>query len=241
MKQRLFYLCAAIFLLLYSVMSVCASGVSDGDAMAVQGGVWDTGMGVTGSGVSAGDAQGVGAAVASTDPALQAEPNIEVAVPSSDRIIVNPYHMEVGTSHATSTDQIISGEQFLVNHSNVPIRVNVSATGSPVEGSELCFAETMGDLHTGSKAVYLYMEFQPSPDGSTVLSWDGEFRDTEHQLLISSRETARDGVLTMAAGDQEPTYGVYRFFGAAAGSPDRPWTARDTFELTVVFQFEPVE
>lgn len=254
MKRRFFYLCMAMVLFSANMVSVHASNVSSGDALmigdiaeGIVAGVstddvlmiGDTGEGIV-SHVSAGDALTMGNATKSIDSTLQVEPNIEVTVPSSGQIIINPYHMKVNMAEHVSTDQIVSVEQFLVNHSNVPIQINASAYGKPKEESELCFAENMDDLNSGSKAAYIYMEFQHSPDGTSVSSWSESYQDADNQLLITSRENAKTGVLTLAAGDQSPTYGAYRFFGAAAVSPDQPWTVKDDFDLTVVFHFVPL-
>lgn len=166
---------------------------------------------------------------------------IRVTVPDAGKVIVNPHNMRVSLDGAESTDQIVSAPMPIVNYSSVPVSVAASSVGITPSGSRAVFSAEPPGSDTPDKEIFLYLEFQESPDGSAHVDWDGWFHDAPNQLPVLFEESFKESVLTLPAGDPEPAYGVFRLFGAAAGSPLEMWTAEDTIHVTVAFTFTPVE
>ena len=67
-----------------------------------------------------------------------AGPVIQVSVPASGRIGLNPYHMDIPTSAGTSADQIVHEPQIIINGSDFPVRVSARAEAGAGERGQVC-------------------------------------------------------------------------------------------------------
>ena len=153
---------------------------------------------------------------------------IDVLVPSSGELVINPYGLEVDMDGGVSTDQIVHSCQTLINRSNFPVIVDVSVTGTiPAEsGAEFVSAPPAPDAP--GKDVFLYAEFQPDPS-----VWVGEYWGLPYQVLADNEG---ESVLTLEAGGE----GYFRMFGAMSVYPEEPWSDTDTFGAVLSFTFTPV-
>jgi len=159
-------------------------------------------------------------------------PIVNVTVPATGRIILNPYGMSVETSDGTSSSQVICETMTITNESEVPVAVSASVTGHISEHSSMEFASAPPPSDAREKAVFLYAEFQ-NEDGV----WQEGYTGTENQILVSAEASEEKDVLTLAAG---PSEGVFRVSGATSVSPDDPWCSDDAVSVTVSFTFEAV-
>ncbi len=164
-------------------------------------------------------------------------PYIHVMVPDTGRVIVNPYGLRVSLEQIGATDQIICAPMPIVNYSEVAVSVSAGAVGSAAPGSEVEFVQTPPSAADVEKEVFLYLEFQRSPDGSSRVAWEDWFYDAPNQLLVTGQETYKDDLLTLGAGGMEPVYGVFRLFGSTSASYENMWTAEDTVDVSIAFTF----
>lgn len=155
-------------------------------------------------------------------------PVINVAVPSSGRVVVNPYGLAVATDTGTSYDQVVHTPQVLTNLSNVPVQVDARVVGTAAGGAYFVPAPPLAD--EPGKAVFMYVEFQPGP-----AIWSGWYSDAANQLLVTAEGTEKAGVMTLEVQQE----GWFHLSGAAAPTSGWTWTEEDTVDVTVAFTFVP--
>ena len=160
--------------------------------------------------------------------AVPLEDLIDVLVPSSGELVINPYGLEVDMDGGVSTDQIVHSCQTLINLSDFPVIVDVSVTGTiPAEsGAEFVSAPPAQDAP--GKDVFLYAEFQPDPS-----AWVSEYLGLPCQILA---DASGENVMILEAGGE----GYFRIFGAMSVYPEEPWSDTDTFGAVLSFTFTPV-
>ena len=153
---------------------------------------------------------------------------IDVLVPSSGELVINPYGLEVDMDGGVSTDQIVHSCQTLINLSDFPVIVDVSVTGTIPAESGAGFVSAPPAQDAPGKDVFLYAEFQPDPS-----VWVGEYWGLPYQVLA---DASGENVLTLEAGGE----GYFRMFGAMSVYPEEPWSDTDTFGAVLSFTFTPV-
>lgn len=163
------------------------------------------------------------------------EPIIRVTVPSNGKVIINPYHISLPVEGRDITQEIIHIPQLIVNHSNVPVQINASAIGNTSGDAQL-----VSDApSTEGKEIFLYAEFQESDETADCI-WFDAYEEDDNQLIILETETTKDNVLTLEAGDETPSYGVFRLNGQASISDNGMWTNEDSVSVRLVFTFQAV-
>lgn len=167
-------------------------------------------------------------------------PVIEVLVPSSGQVIINPYCLPVELDGQTATDQIVSAPLILENRSTIPVSVSASVTGTVPPGSGVSFAAAPPMPDSPVKEIFLYAEFHAVPEPAFQPSWSGLYSDSTNQLMVGVQSAAKADVLRLEAGGTACSWGVLRLFGSAAVSPMVPWQAGDDIQATFVFSFTPI-
>ncbi len=153
---------------------------------------------------------------------------INVLVPSSGELVINPYGLQVDMADGVTTDQIVHSCQTLINLSDFPVIVDVSVTGTIPAESAAGFVSVPPAQDAPGKDVFLYAEFQPDPS-----VWVGEYWGLPYQVLA---DASGESVLTLEAGGE----GYFRMFGAMSVYPEEPWSDTDTFGAVLSFTFTPV-
>ena len=171
------------------------------------------------------------AASAAESPAPDAGGLINVIVPSTGHMVINPYRLAVRPDGVETTAQLVHAPQALTNLSDFPVTVNVTATASLPRESEAVFVHAPPAPDAKDKEVFLYAEFQERPDW-----WEGAYRDLPNQLPVSPRGASAGNVLTLDAQGE----GWFRLFGALAPSPASAWSDTDTFGAVLTFTFAPL-
>lgn len=169
------------------------------------------------------------AASAAEPPAPDAGGLINVVVPSTGQMVINPYRLAVNSGEAT--DQIVHAPQVLVNLSDFPVIVNVAVTGRIPADSEAAFVSAPPSLDAPDKNVFLYAEFQNQFDW-----WEGAYYGLPNQVPVTEWGVEGDGVLTLPAMGE----GYFRLFGNMSGAPESPWSDTDTFGAVLTFTFAPL-
>lgn len=167
-------------------------------------------------------------------------PVIYVSVPETGYVIVNPYRLKNVVGGVETTEQIMGSTMTLTNYSSVPVQVNANVFCTIPEGSSMVYAAAPPTKDEPRKALFVYLEFQNSADGSEPYFWSGQYSNAPNQLLVTGAGNGKNGLLTLGAGGESPTYGMFRLFGEAASSPAEMWTDTDRVHITVVFTFTPI-
>ena len=170
-------------------------------------------------------------ASAAEPPAPDAGGLINVIVPSTGHMVINPYRLAVRPDGVETTAQLVHAPQALTNLSDFPVTVNVTASASLPRESEAVFVHAPPAPDAKAKEVFLYAEFQARPDW-----WEGAYLDLPNQLPVSPRGASAGNVLTLDAQGE----GWFRLFGALASSPASAWSDTDTFGAVLTFTFAPL-
>ena len=171
------------------------------------------------------------AASAAEPPVPDAGGLINVIVPSTGHMVINPYRLAVRPDGVETTAQLVHAPQALTNLSDFPVTVNVTASASLPRESEAVFVHAPPAPDAKAKEVFLYAEFQERPDW-----WEGAYLDLPNQLPVSPRGASAGNVLTLDAQGE----GWFRLFGALASSPASAWSDTDTFGAVLTFTFAPL-
>lgn len=176
----------------------------------------------------------------SVKPVDDIPPVIYMTVPEIGYVIVNPYRLKTMADGVETTEQIIGNAMTLTNYSSVPVQVNANVFSTVPAGSSMIYAPAPLAENEPRKALFVYLEFQNSADGSEPYSWSSQYSDAPNQLLVTEVGNSKNGLLTLGAGNTNPTYGKFRLLGEAAGSPAEMWTDADRVHITVTFTFTPL-
>lgn len=153
---------------------------------------------------------------------------IDVLVPASGQIIINPYRLEKALDGGTTTAQIIHQPQSLLNRSDIPVLVNVSVKGTVPEESSVFFVSAPQPEEMQQKWVFLYVEFQ-----SDMERWQDHYNGAANQVLVTTDAAEAQGVLVLEPWSE----GFFRFSGSTSAAGDHTWIAEDTFGAVLVFSF----
>lgn len=173
------------------------------------------------------------AAPAEEIPAEEPEvPVIDVLVPATGQMVINPYRMAVDTVSGKTTEQIVHEPQVLISGSDFPVRVSARAVGRLNPESTARFISTPPSVDAEDKEIFLYVEFQNDPT-----FWTGTYGDWPNQLLVTDRGAEKADVMALEA------YGVgyFRLFGAMTNFPDPMWGEEDAPDVTLAFTFSAWE
>lgn len=153
---------------------------------------------------------------------------INVQVPASGRVVINPYYMEVAVSYGETTEQIVHEPQVLTSGSDFPVLVSARAVGTLHYGSEARFTAAPPAPDAPDKQIFMYVEFQPAD-----FLWSYAFSDAPNQLLVTDWGMEKENVLTL-----EPFgAGYFRLFGSMTDYPDTMWGEIDAPNVTLAFTF----
>lgn len=165
---------------------------------------------------------------------------VEVTVPGSSRVYINPLSIPVSMGGTINDGQILSELAYIENRSTVPVSVSATVTGTVNPGSslELRTRSTEG-VHLTTKQAFIYFEMQAA-DSPANVSWDDSYDRKKHIPVYYDVEEKED-FLTLGAVSQDMRYGVFRLTEDCVAEPvDDPWTFKDGVTATVAFTFRPV-
>lgn len=178
-----------------------------------------------------------------TAPAGEADEEtvIDVTVPGSGELVINPHRLPVEMNGETVRDQIVNAGQILTSHSEVPVIVSASLTVNTEQSGGLTVTGQPIASGEREKLGYLYVEFQNLADSEAAADWSGKYTGASNQLLAKDGAASSGEVLQIGAGDGTPAYAAYRLFGELSENPERGWQSGDKLSVTVSFTFRPVE
>lgn len=179
-------------------------------------------------------------------------PTVEVELPSSGVVILNPYAMKYSGDAMSglaknATDQILSNVFSLTNKTqggNLKVKATVTAAA---EGNAVLEAKATA-IKSGDKAntVILNLKYSitqnanasaPTTIATGALASTLQMTGSEQSLQDANK---KDIVLSPSDGTKH-TYMSFQFAGLAnsASTLETPWTEDDKVGATFVFTFEP--
>lgn len=163
---------------------------------------------------------------------------IEVIVPSSLSIGLNPYEMNVKLEDGALKDdtakgaQVISPVYKIENRSSLPIDVDVAVTGT-LNGDGMEFAAAKPTTGDTKKSVYVQMQYGPGATNATTV--------TGTKKLTLAATQVKGDKQTMAAYDKDSSTTtsnyLFTFSGNLNAKSTTAWTADDTIGATIAFTF----
>ena len=166
-------------------------------------------------------------------------PTIKITVPGDTKVAINPYKMAYEMDSVEYTDVLANAEKAIKNESDVAISVSATASAKASEGSEVVLATTALKGTETTKSVFAYLEVAEKTDESTAFAESFNTK-AANQLALTTKETTKKGMITLAAGDATATYAGFKILGDAAAKPAKAWTTADKMDISLVFSFDPV-
>lgn len=178
-------------------------------------------------------------------------PTINMQMPTSPAIVLNPYKLSVKIDKLTSTEQIVSPVMSVVNLSDCPIQVGVGAYvklgGSAALNATTAVAETDAKVNlslNGEVASAAGADLTASKVSKVLASTDATAPDDlSADFKTDGTATAKlANTLAAAVSGKVSTTGkgVFNFQFTGDASKKASWTAKDTVTPTVVFKFIPL-
>ena len=178
------------------------------------------------------------------------ELTVKVTVPTTGEVIVNPYKMAVtvgeGDDAAENKAQIIAAPLAIVSESDIALSVDVTVSAKAAKGSGVVFATAPISTATKvptTKSVFMYLDAKVVDDeaaaaAATAAAYD---KTSKTQVAVSTSAVTKAGILTLPAGTEDAaSVGAVVLAGDAVEAPATSWTESDTFDVTIVFSFNPI-
>lgn len=196
-------------------------------------------------------------------------PTINVTLPTTASMIMNPYSMDVKLNPKDTTtvnDQIVSPVMEVTNLSNIDMQVGIQIAGAKGKG-DAKFAAAAPTAGATTKEAFIYAVFQIGAAGMTISDPGNVTADAANVAVLEepasgattatpkdvtnfgtvagtvadSNNTLAATVLNTTTNKQEaaPT-GVLGFKFFGTTSDVTTWTDKDTLGATLTFKFTPV-
>ena len=170
-------------------------------------------------------------------------PTIKITVPTEGKVLVNPYQMKYTEGEGDAkdkTDSIISTDYYIVNDSDVPVKVNATVTGKIETGSGAIFSAAALKGTEVTKSVFMYLEIGTTSATGTAATYETAFdAKSTKQIVVGAKAVTKAGTVTMDEKGGAAPCASYKFFGSVASAPAKAWTSDDSVSVDVVFTFTP--
>ena len=165
---------------------------------------------------------------------------VEVSVPTSGDVQINPYGFPVKIGANIEDSQVVSAPAYIENLGQTPLRISVSVTGEIKSGSDMALQGDSTTLWpTTSKKAFLYFEILAVSDPDDV-DWADEFDMDKHVVVRDQSTKIKKGIAILGTPEQKKNYGVFRLTGDCIENPKIPWTEEDGVDVEIVFTFTPM-
>lgn len=176
-------------------------------------------------------------------------PIIDVSVPDSADVIINPYEMpvDIGTGQK-DYGQIISTPSCVSNYSDTAIQMDLAVTAHVREDSTMELVQSPTGGGGTQKQAFIYLEFQQTDtDRFQDVQWDSAYSASKptHIVLREGETVFRTNLMKLPPvtpkGKVAPGgYAPFRLTGDAAASPTDEWTTDDGIDVRIAFTFKPL-
>lgn len=161
---------------------------------------------------------------------------IEVVVPTSGNVYINPNRLPVQIGADVVNSQIVSDAFCIQNLTEVPVSVNVDVTGKVKSGSKLSLSSSSTAGSTSKlKKAFIYFEIQAVSDPDSV-SWANAY-DPDQHIVVRESKRSRQDVIILDAVDGSKCYGAFRLAGDCTENPKDSWSSKDGVNVNVAFTF----
>lgn len=223
------------------------------------------GMGVTVCATDIDSVEGLAAGGEVTGSGTVELPTIDVTVPTTADIVLNPYQIiydvDGEEGDVTAQNQIISATQEIISDSDVDLAVNVVDLKATSATIALNTAAVTGGKVV-AKSAFLYLEVvAPNEEGEYVFAEKYDAKLGTNQLVVPKVATAEDAgssktaVATLAANvngtPDDDAKVAFKFLGDVVVNPTKPdpdnskvqisdpWTVSDALSVSMKFTFTP--
>ncbi len=177
--------------------------------------------------------------------ALVYEPTLNVTIPGSANVTLNPYRIEAESEEMGDVrDMVISPAQTIENHSNCGISIVVSSMVFCPHGSEVITLVSAPDTGGGTeplkpgttKKAYLYMAASLNKSDVTSYQWYDWYRTAPEGLVCKRLNHFREEkILTIPMNGS----GYTKIGGYVNGNTRFEWTDLDTVEIELIYTIYP--
>lgn len=184
-----------------------------------------------------------------TISAIYQEPRIEVLIPSTGELVLNPKSLPVKVEGKVQFSQILNIPWSIENRSNVGVKVDAKVSGQVAKGSTLELSETSVQNYRGEdKYVFMYLDMKvtdPGVDLQNDLDWFHTSFDRRKHMVVTEYEEERENIMTLAPANLDGTVakggvGAFHLNGNATPDPWDEWVPGiDRVTVKIVFTFRP--
>lgn len=176
-------------------------------------------------------------------------PIVEVTVPDSASVYINPYELPVDIGAGRKNyGQIISTPACVSNYSDVAIRMDLAVTAHVREDSTMTLSTSPTGGGGTQKRAFIYLEFQQTDTSRfTDVQWDSAYSASKptHVVLRDGVTVIRNNLMKLPPmtpkGKVAPGgYAPFRLTGDAVASPTDEWTTDDGIDVRIAFTFTPL-
>lgn len=192
-------------------------------------------------------------------------PNINIVMPNSGGVILNPYEMEVkvkdGANTTDVTDTVISDVMTVKNLSDVDLQVSLKVTANVAKNGTVTLEGSSVADEDEEVQAYLWIKFAISDGtktysdyssdtyaaGNGVLVLDGTEQDVggfghpvDDDEAASTTNTLQHRDSTSQDKTAANTYGALDFMIHGDTSSSSDWTDNDSVSVKVAFTFTPI-
>jgi len=197
-------------------------------------------------------------------------PTVDVTVPTAGAVKLNPYQIKVKNVAALGigneendgeTGSVLAAKTFIVNKSNVPVKMSLTVSGKIPDGSNAKFLTAAPAPTEKNRAVFMFVDVGAVAEAAdadalatataTALCaatydatklYDATAK-TGSQGLVKAGDLKMVDVLTIPVPSgtdaTAANYVPIQIGGECATTPTDAWTAADTVDVTMTFSFQP--
>lgn len=172
-------------------------------------------------------------------------PIINVIVPASVNIMINPYRMPVQIGGEESDETIVCSPAYILSTSDIPLKVDITVTGSVYPESDMVLVTSPTHGAGTGKNAFVYFEMQQNnTEYWDEVVWASSYDSTKHIVITKGGSTTKKGIVTLPplTLDGELAANAYTWFrlsGDAVRMPASEWNTQDGINVTIAFTFTP--
>ena len=173
-------------------------------------------------------------------------PIINVTIPTSAEVYINPFQLPLEIDGESRREQIICSPAIIASASDVPLKVGVTVTGAVKEGSDMTLAAAPTGGTGTSKSAFVYFEIVQS-DWDYVRNglWAAAYDPAKHIAVDARAAQTKTDLVTLSPLNKygeiaKGGYAQFRLAGDAVRKPTNEWNTNDGINVTVAFTFTPV-
>lgn len=183
-------------------------------------------------------------------------PTIDITVPTTAEVVINPYKMKATIDEKDYTDQIATVPQEIENSSDVKVAVNVENLKAVPTSGVAISSSSLASKTSGAKSVFLYLEvvaggkdaaqFKGSYDSKTMLACPAAAAGLEEEKI---KAVSKAAIITLDEKNGATTKASFKMGGDVIANPTKvnddkttsadPWTADDNISFSFKFTFTP--